>query len=48
MYDQAGAVSDYEVQEFIVEVKEFREWFLHELRTRFREYMPEQEKGRDG
>ena len=45
MYDQAGAVSDYEVQEFIVEVKEFHEWFVHELRTRFREYMPSKKKG---
>ena len=41
MYDQAGAISDYEVQEFITEVKEFREWLLHELSSQFREYFPD-------
>lgn len=47
MYDQAGAISDYEVQEFIAEVKEFREWLLHELRTQFREYLPDEALRRD-
>lgn len=47
MYDQAGAISDDEARDFIVEVKEFQEWISHELSTRFREYLPDQETGRE-
>ena len=45
MYDQAGAISDREVQELIAEVKEFHEWLFHELSTRFREYLPDEVEG---
>jgi len=45
MYDQAGAISDREVQELIAEVKEFHEWLFHELSTRFREYLPDEVGG---
>lgn len=41
MYDQAGAISEHEAQEFIAEVKDFREWLSHELSTRFKEYLPD-------
>ena len=45
MYEQAGAISDREVQELIAEVKEFHGWLLREISTRFKEFSPDGVEG---